>query len=84
MAEGVNSITLEDCMSRANGITSQVVVILYGLGWIPLNYNKWLDPEGEEWVLTNNIEGPFPVMPLYMENYTYISQETSPQGKPTF
>lgn len=38
---------------KTNGIASQVVVRLYSLGWIPLNYNKWLDPDGEEWVLTN-------------------------------
>ena len=54
MTEGLQSITLDKCMSRTDGIAAQVVVILYGLGWIPVAYNKWLDPQGEEWVLSDD------------------------------
>lgn len=64
MAEGQQSITLDKCMSKTYGIAAQVVVILYSLGWIPANYDKWLDPDGNEWVLANDSTGPFPVMPL--------------------
>lgn len=64
LAEGLPSITLERCMSKTNGIASQIVVILYGLGWIPLSYNKWLDPDGNEWVLPEETSEPFPVMQL--------------------
>ena len=64
MSEGQLSITLEKCMSKTDGIAAQVVVILYSLGWIPVSYDKWLDPEGDEWILASHSNEPFPVMPL--------------------
>jgi len=64
MSEGQQSITLENCMSETDGIAAQVVVILYSLGWIPVSYDKWLDPEGNEWILAGDSGEPFPVMPL--------------------
>jgi len=64
IAEGQQSITLEKCMSKTDGIAAQVVVILYSLGWIPVNYDKWLDPDGNEWILASESTEPFPVMPL--------------------
>ena len=64
MSEGQHSITLEKSMSKTDGIAAQVVVILYSLGWIPVSYDKWLDPEGDEWILASDPTEPFPVMPL--------------------
>jgi len=64
MSEGRNSITLEKCMSTTDGLASQVVVMLYGLGWVPFTYNKWPDPDECEWILSNYPTEPFPVMTI--------------------
>jgi len=63
LSQGLKSITLEECMPKTNGIASQIVVVLYGLGWIPISYSKWLDPEGNEWILPDETREPFPAMP---------------------
>jgi len=82
IAEGLPSITLEKCMSKTNGIALQVVVILYSLGWIPENYNKWLDPDGNQWVLPEDTTEPFPVMPLTWKIiHTYIPYQTDRKSK---
>ena len=38
------------------------MVILYGVGWIPISYNTWIDEYDNKWVLTSDPELPFPVM----------------------
>lgn len=39
LSEGSNRITLEKFLNRVDGIAAHVMVILYGVGWIPISYN---------------------------------------------
>jgi len=43
-----NEITLEKSLTKADGIAAQINVMLYGLGWIPVSFKKWISPGGQE------------------------------------
>lgn len=58
----VQGITIEKCLSKTDGIAALVSVMLYGLGWMPITYKKWIDPNKDEWILEAEPDQPFPIM----------------------
>lgn len=41
--------------------------MLYGLGWIPLSYKKWISPDKQEWISQSAPNTPFPIMTVIKE-----------------
>lgn len=72
--------SLEKSLTKADGIAAQINVVLYGLGWIPLSYKKWISPDKQEWNLECTPDSPFPIMTVSREriktDHTYMTNKS--------
>jgi len=60
-------ITFEDSLSKVQGVLSQVIIFLYGLGWNPISFDKWASPSEDTWQFLNNGHNPFPIHDMTKE-----------------